>query len=282
MIRNALVFSLCMLFIISAVAFAQTLDGSRYDPAKDANIDLYLNSYENSEPRIIHGALEERDILFRGDHLKPPAKGAVLEYANRLSHGTLAPGTSTTSTSLKGEQYVIYILSGRGRIKAGWWKKADLYSGIGVFMPANRSFTMTNTGDEPLTMFIISEPVPEGFKPVKNMVVKDENTTPISSTSGHWCHIVRGLFGSGDGLATIGVITVAVDPMTFPHPHSHSGNFEEVWAAIKGTSLAFLGKQIRKQPPGTAYMIPPDGNTPHSNINTSDRQIKFLYFSARK
>ena len=96
------------------------------------------------------------------------------------------------------------------------------------------------------------------------------------------CSQQPGLFGSGDGLATIGVITVAVDPMTFPHPHSHSGNFEEVWAAIKGTSLAFLGKQIRKQPPGTAYMIPPDGNTPHSNINTSDRQIKFLYFSARK
>ena len=141
---------------------------------------------------------------------------------------------------------------------------------------------MSSTGDEPLTMFIISEPTPEGFKPVGNMVVKDENTIPISSTSGHWCHITRSLFGSGDGLATIGVITVAVDPMTFPHPHSHEGAFEEVWAAIKGTSLAFLGKQIRKQPPGTAYMIPPDGNTPHSNVNTSDRQIKFLYFSSRK
>ena len=44
----------------------------------------------------------------------------------------------------------------------------------------------------------------------------------------------------------------------------------------------FSGKQIRKQPPGTAYNIPPNSSTPHCNINTSGEQVKYLYFSVRK
>ncbi|MBT4484448.1 MAG: cupin domain-containing protein [Candidatus Latescibacteria bacterium] len=276
--------ALCLIIFIcaSTVSVAQTLDGSPYTPGKDANIDLYINSWKNSESRITHGSLVERDILTRGNHLKPPRKGAVLEYVKRFAHAALSPGTSTEPTRLKSEQEIFYILSGKGSIKAGR-KKADLYSGICVLIPANREFTMTNTGDEPLTMYLICEPTPDGFKPKKNMAVTDENTSPIVSTTGHWCHIVKSLFGNNDGLATItGLITVAVDPMTIPHPHSHNGEFEEVWTAIKGTSLGWIGKQIRIQPPGTGYLIPPDGNTPHTNINTSKEQVKFLYFAVNK
>jgi uncharacterized cupin superfamily protein len=52
-----------------------------------------------------------------------------------------------------------------------------------------------------------------------------------------------------------------------------------VWTAVEGTSVLFIGKQIRMQEPGMGYMIPPDGNTPHSNINTSDKRVKLLYFA---
>ncbi len=52
-----------------------------------------------------------------------------------------------------------------------------------------------------------------------------------------------------------------------------------MWTAVEGTSVLFIGKQIRMQEPGMGYMIPPDGNTPHSNINTSDKRVKLLYFA---
>ncbi|HUT64114.1 MAG TPA: cupin domain-containing protein, partial [Anaerolineae bacterium] len=136
------------------------------------------------------------------------------------------------------------------------------------------------TDEVPLTMYLISEPIPDGFRPNKDMLMRDENMTPVTSTTGHWCHIVKQLFSTNDGLGTLqSVITVAFDPMTIGQPHSHVEGWEEVWTAVTGTSVAFLGKQIRWQLPGTGYMIPPNGNTPHANINTSDRQIKMFYFA---
>ncbi len=147
-------------------------------------------------------------------------------------------------------------------MKAGK-KTADLYPGIAVLMPSDLAFTMTATGSEPLAMYLINEPTPQGFRPNKDMLVKDENTTPISSTDGHWIHIVKSLFYTADGLGTLeSVITVAFDPMTIGHPHSHVDGVEEVWTAIDGTSIAFIGKQIRMQSPGTGYMIPPNGILP--------------------
>ena len=282
MLRKVLALCSIMLLVIPAVPFTQTLDGSPYTPGKDPDIDLYINNWVDSDPLITHGALLERNILTQGDPMNPPAKGAVLKYVKSFTHATLPPKTSTRSTRLENEQEIFYILSGKGTIKAGG-KEADLYSGIAVLIPADRSFTVTNTGNEPLTMYLISEPTPEGFKPVKDMVVKDENTIPITSTSGHWAHIVKNLFNKDDGLATLySVLTVGHDPMTIGHPHSHDPGCEEVWTAIKGTSIAWLGKQIRMQPPGTAYNIPPDGKTPHANINTSNEFIKLFYFSVRK
>jgi mannose-6-phosphate isomerase-like protein (cupin superfamily) len=265
--------------VFAAPAFCQTLDGSPYTPGKDPDIDLYIGCWKESMPRHTHGSLIERDILTKGDPMKPPAKGAVLKYVNRFVHATLEPNNSTTSTTLQGEQEVFYILSGKGTVNAGK-KTTDLYEGICVLMPAGLPFTITNTGSEPLTMYLINEPVPKGFRPNKDMLVKDENTTPISSTNGHWCHIVKGLLGTADGLGTLeSIITVSFDPMTIGHPHSHIEGCEEVWTVITGETIAFIGKQIRMQPPGTGYLIPPNGNTPHANINTSDKPVKLLYFA---
>jgi uncharacterized cupin superfamily protein len=62
-------------------------------------------------------------------------------------------------------------------------------------------------------------------------------------------------------------------------PHPHRPGQEEVWAAIDGDSLAFLGTELRIQHPGMAYMLPPDATTIHSNINPGDKPVKFLYFA---
>ncbi|MCD6307551.1 MAG: cupin domain-containing protein [Candidatus Latescibacteria bacterium] len=279
MLKRCMTLTILAAFCLGAAAAAQTLDGSPYTPGKDPDIDLYIASWKDSMPTNTHGSLVERDILTRGSAMKPPRKGAVLEYVNRFTYATLDAGASTTPTTLRGEQEIFYFVSGKGVVTAGR-KTADVYNGICILMPANLEFTIKNTGGEPVKLYLVNEPIPEGFRPNKDMLVRDENTLPIQSTNGHWCHIVKNFFETDAGLGTLErVLTVCFDPMTIGHPHSHTEGCEEVWTAVSGTSLAFLGKQIREQPPGTAYMIPPDGNTPHANINTSDEQIKLFYFA---
>lgn len=274
---------LCILLLcaVASTAISQNLDGRPYRPGIDPDIDMNIASWKDSAPYLTHGNLQEWDILTKGDPLKPPKKGAVLKHMNRFTRALLDPGTSTEPTTLKSEQEIFYILSGRGEITQGG-VKAELYPGIAVLMPSDVEFTLSAAGSEPLMMYLICEPVPEEFTPNKSMRIRDENILPYRTSSGHWSHIPKELFLTKDGLATLeAVLTVAFAPMTLGHPHSHDEFYgsEEVWTGITGTSIVFIGKQIRKQPPGTAYNIPPDGNTPHSNINITDQQVKLFYFA---
>jgi mannose-6-phosphate isomerase-like protein (cupin superfamily) len=256
----------------------------------DRRIDMFIGDWQGSMPRFEHGSLVLRDILTRGDNFAPPEKGAVLHAANFFAYGRLAPGAWTTPSKLEGQQEVYYILGGQGEITAGG-DAAKLQKNVAVFIPAGLEFVMKSTGDEPLTLYVINEPLPYEFHPKAKMVVKDEamarQRTPaggdpyiVGGASGHWAHIVKELFSPADGLATEqSVITVAINPLTMGEPHPHRPGQEEVWAAIDGTSLMFLGTELRIQRPGMAYMLPPDSTTIHSNINASDQPVKFLYFA---
>ena len=282
--RKVALLSLAVFIMISSYAIAQPspysmLAPGPYDPEKDPNIDMFFGSWVESMPRHTHGSLVERDILTKGDPLKPPGRGAVLKYVNRFVYAGLEAGASTEPTTLEGEQEIFYILSGKGTIKAGN-RSEKLYRGIAVLMPAKLKFTITNTWDESLTMYLISEPYPEGFRLNKDMKVVDENKQPITSSNAHWVGIVKQLFSTADGLGTLeSILTCAFSPMTFFQPHSHVEGTEEVWTGMHDGSYVLLGKQIRYQPPGTAYLIPVDGNTPHANFNVSDKTIKLFYFA---
>jgi len=259
--------------------------------SQDRRIDMFIGDWRDSLPRHAYGSLVLRDILIRGDNYAPPEPGAILQAANFLAYARLQPGNSTAPTRLDHEQNVFYIAGGSGQITAGG-KTAALRRDIAVFMPADLEFVMQNTGDADLTMYLVSEPTPPGFVPAKAMLVTDERQIPVRipmaaspftlpGASGHWAHVVRDLFSKADGLATIGdLITVEINPMTMGEPHPHNAGQEEVWAAIDGDSLAFLGTELRNQHPGMAYMIRPDQSMTHSNINYSDKPVKFLWFSS--
>jgi mannose-6-phosphate isomerase-like protein (cupin superfamily) len=196
---------------------------------------------------------------------------------------------STTPEKLEGQQEVYYIESGEGEITAGG-KTSTLHKDIAVLMPEGLEFTIRNTGDEDLTLYVLNEPTYKGFVPRTDMLVKDETKVPprvpmeaspytLPGASGHWAHVVYDLFSKTDGLAALGdVITVDINPMTMGEPHPHNIGQEEVWCAIEGTSLAFLGTQLRVQSPGMAYMIRPDRTITHSNINVGDTPVKFLWY----
>lgn len=281
MVKRIIIAMLLPFLAIIGASAAQTLDGSPYTPGKDPNYDLYIGNWNGPVVRTTHGSLTERDILTKcdGDPLKPPRQSAVLKYVNKFVHGTLAPHASTSPTTLQGEQEIFYILSGKGTVKAGK-NTAALYPGICVLMPSNLSFTITNSGSDPLTLLLVSEPTPPGFRPNKDMLVKDENTMPIESATGHWCHIVKNFFETNAGLGTLErVLTVSLDPMTIAHPHSHGPGTEEVWTVVDGESLAWIGKKLYEQPTSVGYLIPPDGKTAHANLNTTDKPMKFFYFA---
>ncbi len=255
----------------------------------DRLIDKFIGSWQDSTPRYEHGSLVLRDILTRGDNLDPPQPGAILQRANFLAYGRLQPLDSTTPEKLEGQQEIYYVESGVGEITAGGTTSA-LHKDIAVLMPEGLEFTIRNTGKDDLTLYLINEPTHKGFVPRTDMLVKDETKVPprvpmeaspftLPGASGHWAHVVYDLFSKTDGLAVLGdVITVDLNPMTMGEPHPHRVGQEEVWCAIEGTSLAFIGTQLRVQPPGTAYMIRPDQTMTHSNINTGDTPVKFLWY----
>lgn len=194
----------------------------------------------------------------------------------------LDAGTVTTPTTLNGEQEVFYITGGKGTVTAGG-KTHELRKGIIFLVPAELEFSIQNTGDEIMTMYLIVEPIPDGFRPNDEILVKDENSMAYRDQgflTVHWSHNGLNVFTVKDGLGTLESVNILTfNAMTIGQPHSHDESTEEVWTLVEGKNLAFLGKEIRWQVPGTAYKIPPNGQTPHSNINTTERPAKFLYFS---
>jgi mannose-6-phosphate isomerase-like protein (cupin superfamily) len=258
--------------------------------SQDRQVDMFFGDWHESLPRAAFGSLVLRDILKRGDNLAPPEKGAVLQCANFLAYGRLPGRASTVPSKLSGAQEVFYVVGGTGEITAGQ-KKVALHQDVAILMPQGVEFTMKNTGEVDLTMYVIDEPVPAGFHPIPQMLATEERKvvarTPLVASpytnpgaSGHWAHVVRDLFNTSDGLATVGdVITVEINPLSLGEPHPHLPGKEEVWLAIDGTSLAFFGPQLRVQHAGTAYMLRPDGMTQHSNINNGDKPVKFLWFN---
>ena len=123
---------LIFVLMLHSISLAQNLDGKPYTSGINVNIDMYMGSWKESMPKHTHGSLVERDILTKGDPVNPPDKGAILKYINRFTYATLEAHASTTTTTLKGEQEILNILSGKGVIKAGG-KTAELCEGIAIF-----------------------------------------------------------------------------------------------------------------------------------------------------
>jgi len=289
------------LMILAAIAFAVSAPLSAQRPAGGQGraeaprpdphrIDMFMCDWHESMPRQSHGGgLIERDILTHGDPQTATTRCAVLIHTNYVSHATLAARGGVAPFKLQGQQEVLYVVSGKGTVTSAG-ETSELFDGVGVLVPPGVEFSMKNTGDEDLNMYIINELVPADFAAGKKVLVRDVNLQPVRGTTGHWVHIVKNIFTPADGLATLRqTITVTLDPMTIGEPHAHTAGSEEVWIQIKGKSLAFIGTQLRWQTPGMGYLAPPfapetkenvtNGTSfPHSNINPGTEQVKFLYF----
>src|SRR5258708_39936858 len=130
-----------------------------------------------------------------------------------------APHASTKAERLDGQQEIYCVQSGKGTARAGR-QSVDLYHNIAMLVPAGLQFNIENTGDQPMTMYVINEPTPPGFRPNTSILARDDNQLPTSSSSGMWAHIVKTLFVTADGLGTLQtVLTVILFPLSLVQPN---------------------------------------------------------------
>jgi len=250
---------------------------SRRDKGPD--IDMFMGNWKDAKPRLLHGSLNVYDMLTKctGDPLKPDKKGAVLTDIERISYALLAKGKTTDPAVLDDVQQVFYIDAGEGTISAGG-DTADLMEGIGVIMPPGLEFVIANTGGDDLGFYIIEEPLPADFRPVKRMIVHYEYDNPISTNVQRVNNHNYWLLTMFDGLSTImGINPVMNEPKSFFPLHTHEEGIEEVWISLHGNVMIQIGLQRRKLPAGTAYKVPADGKTPHTNFNTTKTSQKLLW-----
>jgi mannose-6-phosphate isomerase-like protein (cupin superfamily) len=265
-------FALFAMTVLSPLARTQELQ-----VGSNAYVDMFFSDWHASKGET-KGPVTEYTVFTKGDPIKPTTKGAILHYVDSYVYATLAPGATSPSTTLSGKQRVYYFTSGTGTISGGG-DNVPVSINIAVLVPANLAYTIKNTGTSPLGAYVITEPTPSGFQPGTKLVVKDEKSTPISTTVQEWSRIVRPLFTSADGLATISSVqTVTLDAMTITRPFIGTlPNTEHLWMELSGTSIVFIGPYLRRQKPGVAYEHPPDNLAPTSNVNYSEEsQVKFL------
>ena len=265
--------------LLAAVALAPLAQAQDEQPPVGSNayVDMYFTDWHTTTPQTM-GPITEYAVFTKGDPMKPTAKGAILHYIDSYVYDSLAPNASSPSTTLTAQQRVYYFTSGTGTISAGG-DSSPVSTNVAVLVPANLAFTITNTGTDPLGAYVITEPTPSGFQPGAKLVVKNEELTPINTTVPDWSRLVRPLFDSNDGLATITrVATVTLDELTITRPVvGEMPNTEHLWMQLSGTSIAFIGPYLRRQTPGIAYEHPPDNLAPTANVNYSeDHPIKLL------
>lgn len=244
-----------------------------YSPGIDPDPAMFFGDI-NAPQRVVDGAVNWTQLLspLKGsDPLFPEEKGAVLVDLKGVAHAYIKPGGKSDRKTLRDEQRIYYVYQGAGTVVCNG-KSAELRDGIGLLIPPGLEFTMENTGADELAMYVIQEPIPEGFTPNTAMLVRDEYALKFLETGGHWWHLgTERMFNADDGLAVLtGCRPVKFDAMTMSQPHSHNPDSEECWFSIRGESnKALLAKKMFDFSPGTIYKVPPDGLSAHANINPS-------------
>ncbi len=256
------------------------LDNSAINPATEPDVDMYTGNWRDAFPKIMHGNLYVRDMLtaLQGtDSLHPVRKGAVLTNAEAVSYAMLEPGSTAhpIAGELKGIQQSFVVNSGTGIIKSGD-KTFELSKGKAFIITPGLDFKMTGTGDHYVTFYVVSEKLPEGFKPKSTLDVVDNSAKPQVTNA--WHDKERALITTADGLSDYHALTqVELPSMKMSRPYSAAQGVEEIWIATDGDVDMLFGKELRKLPAGTAYRVPSTGKTAHANINVSSASAKFLY-----
>ncbi|MFC1537964.1 cupin domain-containing protein [Candidatus Latescibacterota bacterium] len=257
------------------------LDPEPFDPASEPNSDMFISHYSASDMKMTAGCLKEWQIVYPlpgDDPVYPGEKGHYSTSLTALNYAVLEPGLKTDRERLSGIQKILYVAFGNGEIVNGSQRELIEQDAM-VLVPENANYTIENTGNRELVMYVMVEPVPDGFKPRADVLVRHFTEGSFGSGGGHWTHGTRGgTFRAEDGLATLtGMTPVWYLPMTMGQPHAHNPGIEEIWFTVEGDFHLLLGKQFYNLPPGTAYKVPPTGSLSHSNMNLGTKPLRTFW-----
>jgi mannose-6-phosphate isomerase-like protein (cupin superfamily) len=254
-------------------------------PANDRvgiSIDRFIGDASRAPSRVSHDVMFTRSILRTGDPLQPGEVGAVLRYNHEIVVATL-PAKNATPLTRVPRQLIFIVQGGAGRLDDGerWW---ELRPGIAALVPPELAHRLTNTGDAPLQMLMLSRDLEPAVTPRTSVLVRDIDRLALTERNVHWSNMAKYVFSGArteDGLHWADrVYIVYMGPMTIAGPHAHTEEQEEVWIKLTdGDALMQLGSEIRPWPINAGFLAPPNGQTVHAAINVSDDIQAWLYFA---
>jgi mannose-6-phosphate isomerase-like protein (cupin superfamily) len=241
------------------------------------DIDRFAGNPLLSPVHVTRGVIFQRSILRKGNPYQPGEPGAVLEYRNDFSLGTIAGFKRTTLVQIPEAQFW-YVESGKGQLDDGdkYW---DLREGIGALIAPNAKHRLVNTTDEPLQMLMLTW-IPEDPARLAPILVRDVHSLPLPASGAHWNYFGPIFFSPADGLHPNEAFAVVyMPPMTVGEPHAHIPHWEEIWTKLPPYSSYFiLGSDVRKMEPNTAFLSPPNSQTTHSTVNLMEHDYQaWLY-----
>lgn len=293
-LSRTVIFLLAVVCILAAGSRAQQKLKTAADPAyteegpyadrnpdSDTDVSLYINHWRNSALLENHDGLIERDILTRGDPLRPSRKGAVLRYVKVFRYAVLPPRSQTRPQRHEREQVFFYVSSGEGRVQAGTARE-DLKEDMAVFVPAGLEYRFVNPTASDLAMYEVIEETAPGFVPNPEISVgRWRDSQPVYGA--HWAHIAHTFRYDVEPRFSnpMGFIVVSIDSFDIAQPHTHGPGTEEVWLQLCGRSLLYFGKRLLRQEPGGAFLVPPNNEVPHCSINHTGEPMLWLYMGCR-
>jgi mannose-6-phosphate isomerase-like protein (cupin superfamily) len=247
------------------------------NPVVGVDINRFIGNPLLSPVHMTEDAIFQRSILRRGDPYHPGDTGAVLEYWNDLSLGTLLGNARTSLVQTADEQFW-YVESGKGRLDDDheYW---DLQEGVAVLIPPNARHRVENITDEPIQLLMLTWS-PAGKTPGGSIRVRDVHSLSFLPQGAHWNYFGTYLFAPEDGIDPNEELAIVyMPPMTIAEPHAHIPHWAEVWTKLPPYgSYLMLGSEVREMPPNTAFLSPPNSQTTHSVVNLmKDKTQAWIY-----
>jgi mannose-6-phosphate isomerase-like protein (cupin superfamily) len=159
------------------------------------------------------------------------------------------PGLSRTR-ELGDEQAVLYVVGGRGRLHVEG-RVDDLTALTGAYVAAGESFAVENSGDDDLTLVVVTAPVEHSVAPLDGRTVRwGERESLPASPNREFRYLVNEDVGCNDVTQFIGVIPPGRAP-----PHSHT--YDEVIYVLEGDGVLHLDGAETPIAAGTCIHLPP-------------------------
>ena len=243
--------------------------------------DRFIGTPGHSFSKVWNGMMT-RSMLRGGNPYVAGESGAVLEYRDDLAVATVEPH-GETGTAASPEIFFYYVQGGSGRVDTGQGTKAyDVRPGVGVLINDGVKQHFVNTGDQPLSMIMLTWKNNDGLKVKQDIKVIDTNTEPLGTNRAHWVMTGKHMFDNADGI-NITTSAIRIPPVSYSGPHAHTKGVEEIWVKTGfDTGYAVLGSEMRKIVGPGAFLAPPNGLTTHSSMNLNeDKASTWLYLSRR-